>query len=149
MRRTILTGLFAALFFLNGTPPAAHPSNTFYVQLIRGTNQEDPPQPDSRRVGIKVARHLHAALNWRNYWEIKRQQVAVCCGNRARVCLSKDRAVEIDLSNRKCRRVTAFENGKVVERTVRPMGEGMTVIGGERAPDSAWFIVVRRDQPLN
>jgi hypothetical protein len=149
MRRTILSGLFAALFFLNGTPPAEHQSNTFYVQLIRATNQDDPPQPDSRPVGIKVARHLHAALNWRNYWEIKRQQVAVCSGNTAHVCLSNERAVEIDLTNRNRRRVTAFENGKVVQRTLRPAGEGMTVIGGERDPASAWFIVVRRDEPLN
>jgi hypothetical protein len=148
MRRTILSVLFAA-FFLNGTPPAAHQSNTFYVQLVRGTNEDTPPQPDSRPVGIKVARHLQAALNWSNYWEINRQQVAVCSGNSARVCLSKDRTVEIDLTNRNRRRVTAFENGRVVQRTLRPAGEGMTVIGGERNQESAWFIVVRRDQPAN
>ncbi len=149
MRRTILGGLFAALFFLNGTPPAEHQSNTFYVQLIRGNDQNEPPQPGSHPVGIKVAKHLHAALPWRNYWEINRQQVAICSGKCARVCLSKDRTVEIDLSNRNRRRVTAFENGKIVQRTLRPSGEGMTVIGGERDPGSAWFIVVRRDQPMN
>jgi hypothetical protein len=149
MRRTILSGLFAALFFLNGTPQAEHQSSTFYVQLLRGTNQDEPPQPGSRPVGIKVARHLHAALHWRNYWEIKRQQVAVCSGKTTRVCLSNDRAVEIDLTNRNRRRVTAFENGKIVQRTLRPAGEGMTVIGGERDPDSAWFIVVRRDEPAD
>jgi hypothetical protein len=64
-----------------------------------------------------------------------------------RVCLSKEREVEIDLSNRKCRKVTAFENGKVVQRISRPLGEGMTLIGGERDQESAWFIVVRRDKP--
>src|SRR5436309_14637721 len=130
MRRTILSGLFAALFFLNGTPPAEHPSNTFYVQLVRGTNDDAPPQPGSHPVGIKVARHLRAALHWRNYWEVNRQQVAVCSGKTARICLSRERTVEIDLTNRNRRRVTAFENGKVVQRTLRPTGEGMTLIGG-------------------
>lgn len=149
MRRTILSGLFAALFFLNGTPPAEHQSNTYYVQLVRGNNDDAPPQPGSRPVGIKVARHLKSALNWKSYWELNRQQVAVCSGKTARVCLSSDRQVEIDLTNRKRRKVTAFENGKVVQRTMRPVGEGMTVIGGERDPNSAWFIVVRRDPPLN
>jgi len=147
MRRTILGVLFLA-FFVNGRPPDEHQPNTFYVQLVRGNNDDAPPQPGSRPVGIRVARHLHA-LNWRNYWEVNRQQVAVCSGKATRVCLSKERQVEIDLTNRGRRGVTAFENGRVVHRTLRPAGEGMTVIGGERDQESAWFIVVRRDQPAD
>jgi hypothetical protein len=148
MRRTILAVLFVA-FILNGTPPAEHHPNTFYVQLVRGNNDDAPPQPGSRPVGIKVARHLRSALNWKNYWEVNRQQVAVCSGKAARVCLSKERAVEIDLSNRNRRKVTAFENGRIVQRLCRPVGGGMTVIGGERDEGSAWFIVVRRDPPAD
>jgi hypothetical protein len=148
MRRTILAVLFVA-FILNGTPPAEHQSNTFYIQLVRGNNEDAPPEPGSRPVGIKVARHLRSALNWNNYWEIKRCQVAVCSGKVARVCLSKGREVEIDLTKGKCRKVTAFENGRVVQRMSRPAGEGMTLIGGERDGASAWFIVVRRDPPVD
>ena len=148
MRRTILAVLFVA-YILNGTPPAEHQSNAFYVQLVRGNNDDTPPQPGSRPVGIKVARRLRAALNWKNYWEVNRCQVAVCSGKVSRVCMSNEREVEIDLSNRSRRRVTAFENGKVIQRTMRPFGEGMTVIGGERDAASAWFIVVRRDKPAD
>jgi hypothetical protein len=148
MRRAILSVLFLG-FILNGTPPAEHQSNTFYVQLVRGNNDDAPPQPGSRPVGIKVARHLRAALNWSNYWELNRRQVAVCSGRATRVCLSKEREVEIDLTSWNRRKVTAFENGRVVQRSSRPAGEGMTLIGGERDPESAWFIVVRRDQPAD
>ena len=148
MRRTILAVLFVA-FILNGTPPAEHQFNTFYVQLVRGNNDDASPQPGSRPVGIKVARHLRSALNWKNYWEVNRRQVAVCSGNATRFCLSNAREVEIDLSNRNRRKVTAFENGKVIHRAMRPSGEGMTVIGGERDAASAWFIVVRRDRPAD
>jgi hypothetical protein len=148
MRRTILGVVFVA-FILNGTPPAEHQSSTFYVQLVRGNNEDVPPQPGSRPVGIKVARHLRAALNWKNYWELNRRQVAVCSGNATRVCLSQEREVEIDLSSRNLRKVTAFENGRIVQRMLRPAGEGMTVIGGERSDESAWFIVVRRDRPAD
>lgn len=148
MKRTVLTVLFVA-FILNGTPSAEHHLNTFYVQLIRGSNDDAPPEPGSRPIGRKVARHLRSALNWKNYWELNRQQVAVCCGNTRRVSLSKDRSVEIELTKRGCRRVTALENGRIVQRTMRPVGEGMTVIGGERDQQSAWFIVVRRDQPAD
>lgn len=146
MRRAILSVLFIG-FIVNGTPSAEHQSNTFYVQLVRGNNDDAPPQPGSRLVGLKVARHLHSALNWKSYWEINRQQVAVRSGRARRVCLSKERAVEIELTKRGCRKVTAFENGRVVQRTLRPDGEGMTLIGGERDQESAWFIVVRRDRP--
>jgi hypothetical protein len=148
MRRTILAVIFVA-FILNGTPPSEHQSNTFYVQLVRGNNEDAPPEPGGHPVGIKVARHLRSALNWKNYWEINRRQVAVCSGKTTRVCLSKEREVEIDLSNRFRRKVTAFENGKVVQRILRPAGEGMSLIGGERDSASAWFIVVRRDQPAD
>jgi hypothetical protein len=146
MRRTILSAVFVA-FILNGTPSAEHQSNMFYVQLVRGNNDDAPPQPESRPVGIKVARHLRAALNWKNYWELNRKQVAICSGNTKRICLSKEREVEIDLSNGNRRKVTAFENGRVVQRTMRPAGDGMTLIGGERDAESAWFIVVRQDRP--
>ena len=117
--------------------------------LVRGNNEDAPPEPGSRPVGIKVARHLRSALNWKSYWELDRRQVAVCSGKTTRVCLSKNREVEIDLSNCNRRKVTAFENGKVVQRILRPVGEGMTLIGGERDVASAWFIVVRRDRPAD
>src|SRR5215475_14550651 len=139
MRRTILAVIFVA-FILNGSPPTEHQSNTFYVQLVRGNNEDAPPESGGRPVGIKVARHLRSALNWKNYWEINRRQVTVCSGKTTRVCLSKEREVEIDLTKGKCRKVTAFENGRVVQRMVRPAGEGMTLIGGERDSESAWFI---------
>jgi len=146
MRRAILSVLFLG-FLLNGSPSAEHRANTFYVQLVRGNNDDAPPEAGSRPVEMKVARHLHSALNWKNYWEVNCKQVAICSGKARKLCLSKQREVEIDLTNRGRRRVTAFENGKVIQCMMRPAGEGMTVIGGDRDPDSAWFIVVRRERP--
>lgn len=148
MRRAILSVLFVG-FLLNGTPSAEHQSNIFYVQLVRGNNDDAPPEPGIRPAGMKVARHLRSALNWKYYWELNCKEVAICPGKTRKVCLSRQREVEIDLTNRGRRRVTAFENGRVIQRTMRPAGEGMTVIGGERDSESAWFIVVRRDRPAD
>ena len=64
-----------------------------------------------------------------------------------RVQLGNGREAEIDLSSAKERKVAAFQNGKLVDRTVMPHGEGMTIIGGSREDKSVWFIVVRRDKP--
>jgi hypothetical protein len=63
------------------------------------------------------------------------------------VWLSNGREVEIDLRRRGKRTVTAFQNGRLVDRTIVPAGEAMAVIGGDRDQKSAWFIVVRRDRP--
>ena len=79
--------------------------------------------------------------------ETNRQQVAVVPGRAARVRLGSGREAEIDLRDSKQRRVSAFQNGQLVERTISPTGEAMTIIGGNRDGKSVWFIVVRRDRP--
>jgi hypothetical protein len=35
----------------------------------------------------------------------------------------------------------------LIDRTVEPVSESMTLIGGDRDQSSHWFIVVRRDKP--
>ncbi|MCX6930325.1 MAG: hypothetical protein NT154_45020 [Verrucomicrobia bacterium] len=40
-----------------------------------------------------------------------------------------------------------IQNGRVVDRTITPTGEAMTLIGGDHDQKSDWFIVVRRDKP--
>ena len=78
---------------------------------------------------------------------MNRQQVALVPGQTSRVRLGNGREAEIDLANPKERRVTAFQDGKLVDRTISPAGESMTIIGGNRDGKSMWFIVVRRDKP--
>ena len=61
--------------------------------------------------------------------------------------LNADREVEIDLTEPTKRRVTAFRRDEPVARTIVPAGEGLTLIGGDRNKQSAWFIAVGRDTP--
>ena len=67
----------------------------------------------------------------------------------ARVQLGNGREAEIDLRCPKARKVAAFQGGQLVDRTIIPTGEGMTIIGGSREDKSMWFIVVRRDKPAD
>ena len=120
---------------------------TYYVQLIRGCDRDESPQPGSKRVGPRLAQTFHSVFRLRSYWEVGQREVAVSRGRAARVRLNKEREVEIDLRNPDQRRVTAFQNGEPVERIVRPLGEAMTIMGGNRDSRSVWFIVVRRDKP--
>lgn len=120
---------------------------TYYVQLIRGSNEDEPPEPGSKRIGPKLSAALRPVFQWKSYWEVKRQQVALANGQKSTVRLSPQREVMIDLTDPAKRQVTVFEAGRPVSRAIRPSGEAMTIIGGDRDKGSAWFIVVRRDKP--
>ena len=126
---------------------AGQGATTFYVQLVRGTEANQPLVPGCKQVGPRLARTFCPVLKWKNYWEINRQQVGVFPGRATRVKLGNGREAEIDLRNPMQRRVAAFQDGQLVDRTIIPAGEAMTIIGGNRDGKSMWFIVVRRDKP--
>ena len=146
MRRMMVILILLA-FAPGGMARAEEGAATFYVQLIRGTDTEQPPMLGSKCVGPKLAKTFGPVFRCKGFWEINRQQVAVPPGKAKRVQLGNGREAEIDLRNPKQRRVAAFQNGQLVERTISPAGEAMTIIGGNHDGKSMWFIVVRRDKP--
>jgi hypothetical protein len=148
MRRLILVLMLMAVA-LAGETRATAQAKVYYVQLIRGTDTENPPAPKSKCVGRKLAETFGPVFSCKAYWEINRQQVSVSSGQVARVALGNGSEAEIDLRSPKARKVGAFVNGQLVDRTTVPEGQGMTIIGGKREDKSVWFIVVRRDKPPN
>ena len=134
-------------FAPGGAARADENAATFYVQLIRGTDTEQPPMPGSKCVGRKLAETFRPVFKCKGFWEINRQQVAISPGKARRVQLGYGREAEIDLSSPNERKVAAFQDGKLVDRMIMPKGKGMTIIGGSREDRSVWFIVVRRDKP--
>jgi hypothetical protein len=120
---------------------------TFYVQLIRGNNEDSPPVPGARVIGPKLSKSLHSVFKWKSYWEVSQREVVVAPGSKAKVSLSKERAVEIDLSQPKKTTVTAISDNQPVCRTTQHIDRNMTIIGADRDTNSAWFVVVRRDKP--
>jgi hypothetical protein len=130
-----------------GVADAGDGAITYYVQLIRGTDSDQPPQAESGKVGSKLSQKLCCPFKWKHYWEICQRQVKVLPGQTVKVDLSNNRAAEIGLTKQGQRTVAAFLNAKLLARTSVPASDGMTVIGGDRDERSAWFIVVRRDKP--
>jgi hypothetical protein len=120
---------------------------TYYVQLVRGSDSDQAPQAMSNQVGNKLAKRFHGVFKWKYYWEICQRQVEVLPGRILKVPLCNGRDVEIDLTKQEKRAVTAYQDHKLVDQTIQPVGEAMTLIGGDRDQKSAWFIVVRRDKP--
>ena len=126
---------------------AADKAITYYIQLIRCNDQDKPPAPGSKRVGPKLTEKFQCVFRCKSYWEINQQKIEVLPNRAARVRLSNGRDVEIDLSHPGKRRVATFYNGRLIDRTVEPLSENMTLIGGDRDQTNHWFIVVRRDKP--
>jgi hypothetical protein len=147
--RVLMVILIVTTVALASETRAAAQASTFYVQLIRGTDSEQPPAPRCKSVGRKLAETFRPVFNCRAYWEMNRQEVKVSPERVARVELGNGRVAEIDLRSPKARRVAAFQNGQLVDRTSIPTGEGMTIIGGKREDKGLWFIVVRRDKPAD
>ncbi len=139
--------LALALLASNLVFSASEEKVTFYVQLIRGIDENKPPAPGAQRVGPKLARGLHSVFKWKSYWEINRQEVTMPVGGKTKVVLSKERAVEIDLTRPNKRKVTAISDNKPLASATQSVGKTMTVIGANRDSQTAWFIVVRRDKP--
>ena len=148
MRRLIVIIMLTVVALAGETRVAAQ-GTTFYVQLIRGTDTAQPPVPRSKCVGHKLAETFRPVFKCQAFWEINRQEVTVSPGRVARVQLGNGREAEIDLRTQKARKVAAFQNGQLVDRTISPAGDALTIIGGNRDARSVWFIVVRRDKPTD
>jgi hypothetical protein len=138
----ILGGLGLAAVSAAGDKPLA-----YYIQLIRCSDQNGPPEPGSKRIGPKLAERFQCVFRCKSYWEISQATLAVLPSQVARAHLGNGRDVEIDLRQPGKRRVATFHRGRLIDRTVEPLGEDMTLIGGDRDQTSHWFIVVRRDKP--
>ena len=139
--------ILISVFGFNVVSGAEAEKATYCVQLIRGNNHDTPPVPDAKPVSPELTKMIRRVFNWKSYWEINRQRVTLTRGQKAKVRLSKEREVEIDLTDLAKRKVTAFESGKPITRSTWPVGNATTIIGGDRDAQSVWFIVVRRDQP--
>ena len=129
------------------TTAAAEKPLVYYVQLIRCSDQDQAPEPGSRRVGPKLTERFQCVFRCKSYWEISQEKIEISPQKKARVRLRNGRDVEIDLTQSGKRRVTTFHNNRLIDRTIEPASENMTLIGGDRDQTSHWFIVVRRDKP--
>lgn len=138
----VLTGLGLGIAAASGDKALV-----YYVQLIRCSDQDRPPEPGCKRVGPKLAERFQCVFRCKSFWEINQQKVELAPNHIGRARLGNGREVQIDLTVPGKRRVSTFHNGRLIDRTVEPLGESMTLIGGDRDQTSHWFIVVRRDKP--
>jgi len=145
MKQVLLALLMIGVPFLARAADA--PAMTFYVELIRGSDQDVPPTPDAHEVGVRLYHRLHDVFRWKNYWEVKRENVSIRPGEKARVRITKEREVEIDLSGSKDMTVSIYADGKLTRKRQQSLDTAFYIAGGSNDATDPWFIVVRRDNP--
>jgi len=135
---------------LMGTP-LAHgadvPAVTFYVQLIRGSDADTPPEPQARLIGPKLDRRLHDVFKWKNYWEIKREVIMLKTGASVRKRMTPQREIELTWPGPKNMTVSIYLDGKLTRKREQSIDTAFYIAGGDSGAAQCWFIVVRRDNP--
>lgn len=140
--------LLVLLLAAGGCRPAARNSGeTFYVQLVQGSNQDDPPTEAATPAGEKLQERLNRTFSWKHYWELKRDSMVVPRGEAVRRTLSPERTVQIELLNAKDMKVRVYSAGALVRCRRQPVANAFCVSGGNCANGDGWFVVVRRDRP--
>jgi hypothetical protein len=148
MKRLLV--LLALLLVVPGCQPARDdPGLTFYLQLIRGNDQDTPPTADAKAIGPKLDEKLRSVFKWKRYWELERDSVVVKPGQKARKRMSPEREVEIELWDSGRMAVRIYLNGRLTRSRTQPTGAAFYVASGDKGEAQSWFIVVRRDRPLD
>jgi hypothetical protein len=126
---------------------AESPAATFYIQLIRGSDLDAPPEPQAKLIGAKLGRRLHDVFKWKNYWEIKRETVTLKTGAKVRKRMSPQREVEIAWPDSQNMMISLYTDGKLTRKRQQSIDTAFYIAGGDRDASDCWFIIVRRDNP--
>jgi hypothetical protein len=144
MKRFILPLLLLAFPCL--APGAEKAGVTFYLQLVRGTDDNKPPALEAQQAGPELTRRLRM-FKWKNYWVVNRRTVVLSAGGKRRQRMSAQREVEIALTAPSEMTVCIFADGKLTQRRTQAVDTPFYIEGGDNDPAQSWFIVVRRDKP--
>jgi hypothetical protein len=113
------------------------------AQLVWGTNKEKPDDPKLKEVDDIVAEKLRKVFKWRNYFEVKRQNVTVTPGTPKKVRMSDECEIEVQNLGNSSIEVKLFGKGKLaVRKTQKISPSELLVLAGDDKDDTAWFVVL-------
>lgn len=119
----------------------------YFVQLVRGSENDKPPQAGARQVGEKLKKELQPIFRWKHYWEVQRTDVTVPEGKSGRTELQEGHSLEIDHQQADKRTVRLFKGKKLVRTSVASKQQKFCIQGIESGDGTVWFIIVRPDPP--
>ena len=116
---------------------------------LNGNDEDRPPAPESRPIGAKLDHRLRSVWKWKHYWELKRDSAVVKPGQRVRRRMSAECEVELELADLRSMTARIYFNGRLTRSRTQPAEGAFYIAGGGEGQDQSWFIVVRRDRPLD
>ena len=142
-----LGGLAAAFFLLVFTGSAAHAKDMkLEAQLIWGTNDEKPSDPDLKPVDPKVEKKLQKSpFKWKHYFLVKRDKFSVAKDASEKVAMSADCEIKVRNLGDDTVEVTLYGKGKSVGTIKQGLPKDeLLVMGGNAENLTAWFVVLRQ-----
>jgi hypothetical protein len=118
----------------------------YYVQLIKATNESDPPGKGAKAVGSRLGEKL-SPLRWKHYWEIERRDTTVASGKPKKVELSGERSVEVVPADQGKVEVRLYRGKQLARKSCHKVNDRLMAIFGGDEGERAWFVVVRREEP--
>ena len=114
-----------------------------HAQLVWGTNKEKPDDPKLKEVDAIVAEKLRKVFKWKNYFEVKRQNVTITAGTPKKVTMSDECEIEIQNLGNASIEVKLYGRGKLAVRKTQKISPGeLLVLAGDDKDDTAWFVVL-------
>ena len=144
--RCLSAFVFATIPLSSGWAEEAS-ATTYYIQLVRATNEKTPVQ-NCKAIGPKLRKKLSPVFQWSHYWEMSRKEASLATGKITKLLLMPDQNLEIELIGDKSMELRLYRNG-VLARKTRYDRNGMAIMGGDSANHEAWFVVVRSEKPTN
>ena len=120
-----------------------------YLQLVCGNDQDVPPTSEARETGQKLNDRLHKVFKYKHYWELKRELLRLRNGRKTRARICAEREVEVELLKSQAMAVRIYDGGQLTRTRMQPVDSAFVVAGWDKGPGQSWFIVVRRDRPLD
>lgn len=148
-RQIIMKRALAVLLLLLGVwGSSAAAGDKFYIQSIKATNEADPPSKSARAIGARLGEKLSPVFRWKHYWELERREITVAEGELKKLKLSSGRTVELGPIVDGKLQVRLYRGKELVRKTChRVHDKMMAILGGDDEKHSAWFVVIRREEP--
>lgn len=111
--------------------------------LIWGTNEAQSPNPQHRPVNAEMARRLAKVFKWKNYFQEKRVVQVIPTKAAKRFRMSPKCEIEITEMDGPKVEVKLYGEGKLVNKTTKPLLKGdFLTIGGDDKGDNSWFVII-------
>ena len=128
---------------------SAAAGDKYYVQLIKATNNGEPPKKGAKAIGPNLGDKLSPVFCWKYYWETERHETVIDNEELKRLQLSANRSVELAPKPNGKIEVRLYRGKEFTRKSCHRVHDQMMAILGfdDDKGKEAWFVVVRREEP--